>query len=238
MNHYRYLLFDADGTLFDYVRAERQALEFSLRQFGVTETEPFHNIYKDINISLWLEYEKGSVTKEMLRHLRFKRLFEAFGRQVDSHAFSDAYLLKLSQCPDLIDGAEALCRQLSTNYHLALITNGFAQVQYPRLQASPLAPYFPNVFVSEEMGCQKPDPEYFTKVLSALSVEHPAQVLVIGDSLSADIAGGIRSGLDTCWYNPDHTVQTSLRPTYEIHHLRDLLSHLSLDSTDHHDRQR
>lgn len=227
MNRYRYLLFDADGTLFDYISAERKALEHALRLFGVTVTTPFHNIYQDINNALWLEYEQGSVTRETLRHLRFLRLFEAFGRTVDSHAFSDCYLEKLSQCPDLIDGAETLCRQLSGTHRLALITNGFAQVQYPRLKASPLAPYFQDVFVSEEMGCQKPDPAYFAHVLNALEVDRPEQVLVIGDSLSADIAGGLRSGLDTCWYNPAGEVQTVLNPTFEIRHLNELNDYLT-----------
>lgn len=225
MKPYRYLLFDADGTLFDFDRAETEALRQALHLHALPWSGRARDLYRDINQSLWQEFELGMVTKERLQIERFRRLLEQVPLSGDPEVINASYVKELGRCGFLYDGAEDICRRLADHYKLAIITNGIAGVQYPRFEKSPLAAIISDLFISEEIGYQKPQTEFFTHVLDALQIEDRRHALVIGDSLTADILGGINAGIDTCWYNPRHLPQDSLiRPTYEIDRLEALIT--------------
>lgn len=223
---YHTLLFDADETLFDFSRTETAALEDTFLGHAM-EFLPIHfERYKEINHELWSELEAGLISSQVLRTERFARLFDAFKLDLDPVAFSGEYLINLGRGAYLLEGAEELCASLSSRgYRLAIITNGIKEVQHERIRRSPLCNTFEQVIVSEEAGYQKPEPGIFDVAFTKLGLQDKAGVLMIGDSLSSDIQGGNRYGIDTCWFNPRAAVnETGVKPTYEIRALHELYS--------------
>jgi 2-haloacid dehalogenase len=206
MSRYQWILFDADGTLFDYEQAEANALESTFRDLSLGFSPQTAAAYQAINHQIWLDFEAGRITSAALRVRRFELLFETLAITSDPQAFSQHYLVHLSQQAGLMPGAQQVVEQLAGTCHLAIITNGLSDVQRPRLARSTIGSYFEAVFISEEMGVSKPTPAYFEAVFAALS-EHaappsPENSLVVGDSLTSDIQGGRNFGLATCWFNP------------------------------------
>jgi YjjG family noncanonical pyrimidine nucleotidase len=225
MNQYTWLLFDADGTLFDYDAAERTALERTFHDVGI----PFEPIclttYRKINGQIWIDFEKGKITAKRLKSRRFELLFHELQHPVDAKAFSDQYLLRLSEATYLMDGAEKLVKHLEDSYRIGIITNGLTNVQRPRFKASAVAPYIETTVISEELGVAKPDPRIFDAAFEQM--QHPSrdEVMIIGDSLTSDMQGGYNYGIDTCWFNPKNAENTfPFQPTYEIHALADILN--------------
>ncbi len=224
--NYRWLLFDADNTLFDYDKAEAAALANSFQQFGLDFDQATGAQYRTINAQIWHDYELGHITQQDLRAERFRRLFTAVHLTVDAEAFSRQYLVNLSQAGHLLDGAETLLRRLAASYHIAIITNGIASVQRPRLTASPIHDLVEAFVISEEVGVAKPDPAIFDVAFARMGQPAKAKVLIIGDSLSSDMQGGLNYGIDTCWYNPAGK-PASLPVTYTIRRLDELLNILT-----------
>ncbi len=202
MTRYTWLLFDADGTLFDYEQAEAQALRATFEQFGHPYAARHLELYRPINHQLWLDLERGAVTPAVLQVRRFELLLEALGLHDDAQAFGARYLHNLAGAWALMDGAEETVRILHRTHKLLVITNGLSSVQRPRLEASPIGRYFDGVVISEEVGAAKPGRAFFDVAFARMDHPDRTQVLLIGDSLSADIQGGIEYGIDTCWYNP------------------------------------
>jgi YjjG family noncanonical pyrimidine nucleotidase len=223
---YQWLLFDADNTLFDFNLAEVKALESTFAEFSYPYNGRSGDIYRAINKQVWEQLEQGTISATDLRTVRFSRLFEAVGIQADTEPFSEAYLRHLGNCGDLIEGAESVIQQVSQRYRLGLITNGLADVQRPRLAASPLQPYFETVTISDEIGVAKPDPGIFDVTFEQMGYPEKTAVLIIGDSLSSDMQGGLNYGIDTCWYNPDNK-PASLPVTYKIQRLDELYAILN-----------
>jgi YjjG family noncanonical pyrimidine nucleotidase len=199
---YQWLFFDADGTLFDYDAAEASALEGAFRDFDLPFDGQASETYRVINHQIWEDFEKGLVTPEGLRVLRFERLFSALNIQSAAGLFSERYLMHLARSTHLIAGAEELLQSLRGKYCMAIITNGLKDVQRSRLARSTIHSYFREVMISEEMGVAKPDPRFFEMALQRCGSPLRDHVLVIGDSLTSDIQGGNGSGMDTCWFNP------------------------------------
>jgi 2-haloacid dehalogenase len=221
---YPWILFDADGTLFDYDQAEAQALRETFEQFGHSYVPVHLTTYRPINAQLWLELEQGAVTPAALQMLRFERLLAALNLHSDAATFSESYLRNLANAWALIDGAEEVVKTLSRSHHMLIITNGLRDVQRPRLNASPIGRYFDDVIISEEIGVAKPARAYFDVTFARMGNPDRREVLIVGDSLSSDIKGGIDYGIDTCWFNP----QSKPRPEgmdirYEIADLRQLI---------------
>jgi 2-haloacid dehalogenase len=133
---YQWLLFDADGTLFDYDRAEAVALEQTFAQMGHGFEPGYAEAYRRINGDIWLAFERGEITQARLRTERFDRLFDSIGVELDSELFSARYLQNLSEGTYLMDGAEEVVQTLYGKVGLALITNGLADVQRPRFARS------------------------------------------------------------------------------------------------------
>jgi YjjG family noncanonical pyrimidine nucleotidase len=220
---YPILLFDADGTLFDYKHAETWALTETFAQYGHRFEPAYSQLYRQVNDPLWDALEQGAITQDRLKVLRFERLFEELGFDVDPDAFSASYSHQLGMATllgmatFLIDGAQELVVVLSADHRLLLLTNGLTEVQRPRFSASTIGRYFEGWVISEEVGVAKPDPRIFDIAFERLGQPDKKDVLIIGDSLSSDIAGGIGYGIDTCWYNPNgRQADPSLAVTYEI----------------------
>ena len=224
MSKYRVLLLDADNTLFDYEKAERCALRDTLQLYGFEFTEKALRQYRQINNELWKGIERGELTLSTVQTRRFARLFEVMQFTCDPGEFNSLYIKELEKNVYLLDDADLVCAELCKNNALYVITNGIASVQRGRITRSGLLPYMSGLFISEEIGFAKPHRYFFENVFTQLGDVPRAKMLIVGDSLSADIAGGYASGIDTCWYNPkQQSDKGSLRPTYEIGALIELL---------------
>ena len=220
---YRWLLFDADDTLFDYVAAEAAALRDTFHRHGIPYDAGTLAIYQRVNREAWREFEEGRITQVVLRTRRFEHLFAELGVTTDVGAFAGTYLEHLAMQAQLVDGALEVVRTLAVTHRLAIITNGLADVQRPRLAASAIRANIAELVISEEVGTAKPHRAIFDAAFARMGMPTTSEVLMIGDSLSSDIAGGIGYGLDTCWYNPHELPgRADLVPTYEVRHLSEL----------------
>jgi 2-haloacid dehalogenase len=220
MMNYKLILFDADGTLFDFDKAEMNAFKTTIQRFGITgDIDSLHQVYEKINKAIWMDFQNKKITSTKLRIERFKSFFEKMEIDLSAEEVSPVYLYNLSKGIDLLPGAEEIAKYYHEKCILTLATNGLSDVQNPRFAASSIAEYFQHIFISEEIGYPKPDKEYFEHIFSLLPYQE--STIIIGDSLSSDIAGGINAGIDTCWFNPERLInETKHKPTYEI---RDIL---------------
>ena len=202
MKHYTWLLFDADGTLLDFEMAERNALITALSAHGVTADEEIITTYSAINDAIWKQIETGEFDRKDLNRVRFSRLAERYGFSYDAERLGHDYFACMAEQRFLIDGALELCQALKAKYSLSIVTNGTASVQHGRLDGTLLLACMDGLFISQEIGAEKPSPAFFDAVAAAIPGFEADRALVIGDSLTSDIAGGIAAGIDTCWYNP------------------------------------
>ena len=224
MKKYDIFLFDADGTLFDYDMAEAKALKIMFDRCGFYYTETLRQKYREINSQVWESYEKGIISKEELQPLRFMRLFDEIGVRYDAKDFNEKYLYELGKGGFLIDGALEICEYIvSRSKKIYIVTNGILATQTSRIQHSLIKDYISDFFVSEFIGYQKPHVSYFEYVFSHIPQVGKDKILIIGDSLSADIQGGCNAGIDSCWFNEARAENyTDIIPTYEIHKLSDI----------------
>lgn len=215
---YDLFLFDLDDTLMDFSESEKNAFSLSFSSIGYPNgLSDFRESYRAISDVLWDDLEHGRITLGELKTERFKRLFEMHSLEDDAEAFGQTYLDHLGKEIHVIDGVEEMLSSLS-DFRLAIVTNGFKDVQYSRISGSALNNTFEAIITSEEAGVQKPSTEIFEYVFKQLQVTDKSRVLMIGDSLSSDILGGNNFGIDTCWYNPKRKENKSAaKPTYEIH---------------------
>ncbi|RCW50818.1 YjjG family noncanonical pyrimidine nucleotidase [Paenibacillus prosopidis] len=222
---YEVILFDADDTLFDYSLAEAHALKRVFQEHGIELLQSHVDTYRNVNQQLWNDFEKGAVTLDFLRHERFSRLFTELKVKMDAVYFSEQYVQYLGEGSYLIEGSEALIQQvLGHGHRIAIITNGIKKVQLSRIGRSLLSNSFEHIIVSEDTGFQKPHTGIFDFAFNKLRITDKSKVLIVGDSLSSDIQGGINYSIDTCWYNPKRKPnETSIKPTYEIAELSELL---------------
>jgi 2-haloacid dehalogenase len=221
---YPWLLFDADDTLFDFRRAETDALRDTFADAGITCEPAWHEVYRLVNARAWRELERGYLTSARMRVVRFEQLFAEIACDLEPVAFGERYLQHLARQATLVDGALQLLEAVRDTHDIAIITNGLAEVQRPRLARSAIGPWIAHLFISEELGAAKPDPAYFEAVFERIGRPALGDMLVVGDSPTSDIAGGAAAGLDTCWFNPHaETWHGGTAPTYEIRRLAQLL---------------
>jgi len=231
MPPYTWLLFDADGTLFAYDGAEEEALQNVFAHYQLTFNEETAAAYKRINQSMWRRLEEQTITLMQLRWQRFADLFAELGIQQDALTFSKTYLHYLGRSAHLIPGTLEVLDHLQGCFRMAIITNGITDVQFSRIRLSGLGRYFPFIFTSEAIGVFKPAKGFFDAVFTGIGQPAKENVLVIGDSLSSDMAGGFDYGLDICWYNPRGEKNTKgYQINYEIHELKQLLDILGVQS--------
>lgn len=222
---YTTLLFDLDDTLMDFGRAEDNAIGLLLEKYGLAPSEENKKLYSQINRSKWTALEKGEITRKELFLTRFSDFFMSLGVDADGIKANDEYLSFLAQGRFVVDGAEDICRKLKKNYTMYIITNGAKKAQQGRLSNLPLMNYFDGIFISEEIGFDKPKKEYFDFVFEHIAEKDKSKCLVIGDSLHSDIAGAVNYGIDSCWLNKGEDKENSA--TYVIKSLEQLFDILT-----------
>lgn len=228
MNKFTTILWDVDGTLLDFTYSQRYAITKCFRTIGREITEEQIKRYSQINDDYWKRLELGEITKEQLLTGRFATLFEEYEiRNVDLEDFMREYQEALGSVFSYIDDSLTICRALQGKVHQYVITNGVTSTQRNKLKLSGLAETMNALFISEQIGTPKPGREFFDYCLEHIEEKDKARILIVGDSLSSDIKGGVLAGIPTCWYRPEGTANpTPYRPDYEIsdlHMLYDII---------------
>lgn len=217
MKTYGVLLCDADDTIFDFRRAEEVAFQEAMRAFGLPDGPDWLAVYSGINRALWKAFERGEVTQPVLRVQRFERLLARMNVRRDAAAVAARYTQALGCCAATLPGAEEAVRRWSARVPVIVVTNGIGSVQRGRMERSPIRAYIRGLIISEEVGAAKPDPRMIEAALRAVGCTDRSRALMLGDSLSSDIAGAGAAGVDSCWFNPSGAKNESVhRPTYEI----------------------
>jgi len=212
-----FLFLDLDDTILDFHKAERIAIRKTLLDFGVEPTEEILARYHVINKWHWEQLELGKLTRKQVQEERFHVLFSKLGREVDGEKIAKTYMENLAIGHYFLPGAEEAVIELHKKYRLFLASNGNASVQKGRMTSANLYRFFEQVFVSQEVGFDKPSKAYFDACFARIPGFDPGRAIMVGDSLTSDIRGGINAGLRTVWVNPDHKENhTDIRPDYEI----------------------
>ena len=225
-----YLFLDLDDTILDFQKAEYIAIGKTISDYGVEPTEEVRRRYHVINKWHWEQLELGNMTRQQVLEGRFEVLFRELGVSVDASQVARKYMENLSVGHYFLPGAEEATEALSKKYRLYIASNGTASVQQGRMTSANLYRFFEKVFVSQEVGHNKPAREYFDVVFSQIPDFDPQKALIVGDSLTSDILGGINAGIATCWVNPKHLPKREDIPAdFEIegiHQLESLLETL------------
>lgn len=217
------ILFDLDDTILDFHRCEAVALSETLSYLGIPPTPEVLARYSVINDAHWKALERREMTREQVLTGRFGVLFGELGVSADIYTAQARYEDLLSRQHFFLPGAQALLEELRGCYELDLISNGTAVVQDRRLNESGLAHCFKHIFISQRLGCDKPSPAFFDACFAAMPGKRREECVVVGDSLTSDILGGIHAGIRTIWFNPRHlSPREDIVPDYICYALPEL----------------
>ena len=217
------VLLDLDNTILDFDTAERAAITKTLRALGIEPTDTIVKRYSEINMIFWEKLERGEINRRQTLVGRFAALFEELGLSVEAELAEDMYEDFLCIGHYFVPGAEALLETLHGKYHLYIVSNGTADVQDRRLRSADMEKYFDGIFISERVGHNKPSKAFFDACFSGIDGFDKDSAIIVGDTLSSDILGGINAGIKTCWFNPKALPADPAIPAdYEIRSLSEL----------------
>ncbi|MGL5753929.1 MAG: YjjG family noncanonical pyrimidine nucleotidase [Paraclostridium sp.] len=233
MRQYKYLIFDLDDTLLDFQDNERKSLEVIFEKYNIPFDEKTINEYKTINRRFWSQIEQGSIKKEEALTKRFEEFFALYGHNVQGEVVESEYQNCLNKGHKTIPKAMEILMDLKIKgYKIFAGTNGIGQTQKQRLKDSRLVDLFDDVFISEEMGVEKPNSKFFEIIFDKYDFMNKEETLMIGDSLASDIKGANNFGIDCIWFNPLNNDCGDVKPTYEVHSLCEIVSMLSKEASE------
>lgn len=217
------VLFDLDDTIFDFKMSERIALTKTLIHLGIEPDNYIISQYSKYNISQWKRLELGEISREEVKVNRYKLLFEEFNINASPELATAIYEENLAIGHYFIDGAVDMLESIYKTYDLYLVSNGAKRVQDGRLADANISQYFKDIFISEVVGQEKPSLEFFNYCFQRIPNFNKDNTIIIGDSLSSDIKGGINAGIKTMWFNPHlENNGSEIKPDYEIHCLNEI----------------
>ena len=225
------IFWDVDGTLLDFLAAEKAAMEACFAHFGLGALTPEGlGRYSELNRACWERLERGEAAKEQILVDRFRIFFSGLGLDPELAApFNALYQQRLGDTVRFQDGADKLVARLRGRVRQYAATNGTRVAQARKLKKSGLDRLLDGVFISEDLGAEKPSPLFFDRALAAVGPVDRRRVLMVGDSLTSDMAGGLRAGLRCCWYNPQgRPAPEDIRPDYIISNLNEVEALLPL----------
>lgn len=218
-----FVLLDVDDTILDFRKAEAVALSKALAERKIEPTPAIIERYSQINKSQWELLEEGRLTREQVLLRRFELLFEELGLDLSPERMRDRYEHYLAVGHYFMPGAPELLRELYGKYALYIVSNGTASVQAGRLASAGIENFFEGIFISQEIGCNKPEQAFFERCFARIANFDPRRAMIVGDSLTSDIRGGRNAGILSCWYNPRGSApRQDIRPDYEIQSLAQL----------------
>lgn len=217
------IFLDLDDTILDFHRGEREAITETLEHFGVGVTDELIARYRAFNRSCWEALERGEMERDDVLTRRFELFFESVGKRASATEVQAYYEVKLSEGCYFLEGAEGLIGELSGKYRLYITSNGTAFVQDRRIKASGIAGYFDGIFISERMGAHKPSAEFFDACFAQMDEPERESTVIVGDSLTSDILGGINAGIHTCHYTLGREIEyTDIKPEHSARYLYEI----------------
>ena len=211
------IMIDIDDTILDFHLSESIAIRKTLSSFGINVTDEVVATYSAINKSQWEALERGEITREILLPRRFELLFERYGMSISGMDAQKRYEVALGKESHYLAGAEDMLKELCERYELYAASNGTTVVQRPRIESAGLKKYFKEIFISEEIGFNKPSPQFFEACFVKMGAPVREKVMIFGDSLTSDILGGINAGIRTCHYSPKGKVNyEGIVPDYSV----------------------
>lgn len=219
MSKFTTVFVDADETLFDFHKGEQESLKNTLLTLGIEWKPQYSEIYSEENQKAWSSYECNEITRDEMKVQRFKTFFERANIAVELplDEVNDIYISNLSQCGYLFDGALDFLERLTAIAKVYITTNGLAKTQNNRFRVSGLDKAVHGIFISENIGCNKPAKEYFEFIFDRLGITDKSKVVILGDSLTSDMQGGRNAGIKTCLYDPQRRVESHSLCDYVIH---------------------
>lgn len=219
------IIFDLDDTLLDFQRGEYEGVRSILKNAGAPDIEEAFKIYGQINANVWQQIESGKAAQPLLNR-RFSDTLNLLNIKSDGQQLERIYRQHLNHNFHVIPGATNLLKQLKSNgFRLIVGTNGVAKTQHERLVGSGINSYFDEIFISEEIGYRKPEPQFFETILNNNPDRNISNTVMVGDRLSADIVGANAVGMKSIWYNPHQNQATSkAAPTYIANDYQDILN--------------
>ena len=196
-----FIFIDLDDTILDFKKAESVALRRSLEIFGITADDKTVSVYSAINDKMWKRLERGENTLEEILVMRFKELFEYLGVKKDPEKMNETYKKNLSVGHYFMPDAQELLKKLQ-GHRLFIVSNGTTAVQKGRIKSAGIEKYFEKIFLSQDVGFDKPDKRFFDICFKEIEGFNKRDAIILGDSLTSDIQGGKNAGIRTCWYNP------------------------------------
>ena len=212
----KFIFLDLDDTILDFHRSEAVALRKTLQSLNVDPTDEIIARYSKINLAHWKALERRELTREQVLTGRFRQLFQELGMNVSPNVAQSLYEKNLSESHFFVDGAPRLLMTLSKKYPLYIASNGTTLVQTNRIASSGIGRYFKAVFLSEQLGADKPQIEFFERATGQIEGYNPDEAIILGDSITSDMQGGINAGMHTCWFNPHHRDNHGITPEFEI----------------------
>lgn len=225
MPNYNTILFDIDDTLFDFEIDQRKAFKEAMRKIGYESNDEMYEEYNTLNLSLWEELNQGKLSIDELLEKRFRIFFDRNRIDIEPRVMNKELSRAFQKTGTPINGTKETLEKLKDQYELAITSNGLKNQQYDRLENAGFSKYFSKIFLSEEIGYNKPDTRYFEVVLNNIENKDKSKILIVGDSILSDINGGYKAGLHTCWYNAKNKENnTNIKPDYEIRNFNELLN--------------
>ncbi len=203
------VLLDVDNTLLDFDLGAKQAAKEIFDGLGLEYPEDLHTVFTRINNALWQNIEKGILTKEQLYEIRWQLIFDELGVKANGREFESLFRERLKESAIPVDGVLELVKYLSGKYTLCIASNGPYGQQIRRLKKAGLYGYIKHFFVSERIGAPKPGREFFEHCLKELSPIKREEVIMIGDSLTADISGAAAFGMKSCYFTRGQRAEKS-----------------------------
>ena len=195
------VLIDIDNTLLDFHKCSKEAMCLAAEEYGINFPENYFEIFTKINNSLWEKIEKGELDRQGLFKIRWKLIFEAMKIDADGIAFEETFRSNIKSCAIPVDGAKEILLYLSEKYYVAVASNSEFAQQEKRLRKADMLQYISKIFTSEEIGFAKPSEGFFEACKNELPQFEKEEIILIGDSVTADIEGAKNFGFKTCWFN-------------------------------------
>lgn len=221
------VLIDVDNTLLDFNECAKATIKKQFEKWNFEYTEETFPVFKEVNDMLWQKIETGEIDKSTLYQIRWKTIFERVGIDADGPAFEQEFRELFSESKQPVSGAYDILEYLSEKYTLCVASNASYHQQIKRLTNADMMKYLTHIFNSEQLGFPKPERKFFDACFERLGNIPKNEVIMIGDSLSADIAGGAAYGIKTLWFNYDHIpVTDDIKADFIVHSLAEIKKYL------------
>lgn len=219
----KYVFLDIDNTLLDFNKSSKISIIQGFEKFGLEYKEYMYDVFTKINDDLWGKIERKELKKEELYKIRWNMIFDTLGIELDGNVFEEYFIDSLNYIAVAVDGAYELLEYLHPRYTVCLTSNAPYHQQINRLKIADMLKYVYKVYTSERIGHSKPSRVFFDHCIADLNIEDRKDIVIIGDSYTADVQGGINSNIKTIWFDRENLKIKDIKADYRVNALSEIL---------------